>query len=356
MNRRGLGGYDSTIKSVPMFTGPEKPTVIERFTQLLPLRYPLAALVWTIIIGPLGIRLIEFSESAPVQPLQPVAEFLGGLSLFYLFWVVRHLRLKVVAAEPQVSLLIPEGERGYHSFFGSLNRTGPILLLALFLQAVAFTLPVNYPSLSATGIFSVVSRFIILLTFACFIWEFCSTEWGLHEIGESSVRLRSFMEDRFMGTKSLGNLALSLTLAYLAGVLLLFLNFANQFGIIELWLEGFFFILLGIGVVMFFLPLNSVHKKMQAEILRNQKELGQEYLKIKKQNAGRSLDRSASLDGIESGIIELVQWQNLQYTERKYAGALAWPFDIQLLAKLMTVVLSVATILIAQVITGLLGV
>ncbi len=250
-------------------SGPHKPTLIEKFVQLIPVRYPLALLAWVIILDPVGFGLANYLQTGASPFYFPalVNAFFGFLLNLYLFYVVRFLRLRVANSERVISPILSGGEAEYHSVFGRLSSSLPVIVLTLFLEGLT-AIATNYLDFSFTimHVYNQITRVFLLLAFSTLIWEYCVSSWGLHRLGGSRLNLKSFMEDRFMGTRSMGNLALSLTTTYLAGLLLFFLDSAT-FIKFSLEFGSFFLILLGLGVVMFFLPLNSLHAKMQTNKL-----------------------------------------------------------------------------------------
>jgi hypothetical protein len=338
---------------------PEKPSLIERFVQLIPLRYPLAALVWTIILDPLGFRLAMYLQSGatsfPIMSPSPANEIFGTLLAFYLYSIVRYLRLRVIAAEPLISPVMSGGEAAYHSVFGRLTSNRPIVLLALILEALALPTTSTMLGFSVLSAYSLSTQFVVLLAFACFIWEYSVSSWGLHKLGQSQLRLKSFLEDRFMGARSIGNVALSLTLAYLGGLVLFFLDSATFLPVTtNPGFESFFLVLLAFGIIMFFLPLNSVHKKMQAEKTDRQRELSHQFLEIKEASQVHSSNAPSSIENVEKAISDLLRLKDLEITDRKLASTPTWPFDVQLLAKLITIILSVTAVLLSRIITNFL--
>lgn len=246
---------------------PEKPTPIERLVQLIPLRYPLAALAWVVILGPASFGLSNYLQNgaSPLYFPNPVNAFLGGLLLFYLFIIVRYVRESVGAAELSVTQIMVEGERGYRSIFARVSNTRPIILLAVILEVLAFISTLPRRSVSGMSSLDVLTQVILIVGFASLIWEYFVTSWGLHKVGSSHLKLESFLKDRFMGAKTVGNMALSLTTVYLVGQALFFLDTTTFLPVFTPPFELFYLILLAVGVVLFFLPLNSLHKKMQAE-------------------------------------------------------------------------------------------
>jgi hypothetical protein len=338
---------------------PEKPSLIERFVQLIPLPYPLAALTWTIVLDPFGFRLAKYLQSGgtsfPLLSPNPYNEFFGILLAFYLYYVVRYLRLRVLAAEPLISPVMSGGEGAYHSVFGRLTSNRPIILLTIILEALALPTTGTMLGFSALSGYSLITQFVVLLAFACFVWEYSVSNWGLHKLGQSQLKLRPFLEDRFMGARSIGNVALSSTVAYLGGLLLFFLDSATFLPVTtNLGFAGFFLVLLALGIVMFFLPLNSVHKKMQAEKAERQRELSRQFITIKQATQVQSSNGPGSVENVEKAITDLLRLKDLEITDRKLASTPTWPFDVQLLAKLITIVVSVTAVLLSRIITSFL--
>jgi hypothetical protein len=239
---------------------PEKPTLPERFILLIPLRYPQAALAWTIILGPIGYLLAQYLQSEPAL-FDPVNAFIGFLLYFYVFFMIRYLRQRIVRAEPHITPIMTGGESDYHLLFGRLTSGPPTIILGVFLEALALFASTAFtkrgPSFNApiSSTYDVVSQFILILSFATLIWEYCVSSWGLHKLGGSSLKLKSFLEDRFMGARAIGNVSLSVTLVYLGGLLIFFLDSATFLPVVGNYgFEVFFLALLVLGVVMFFLP------------------------------------------------------------------------------------------------------
>lgn len=116
---------------------PQKPTPIERFVQLIPLRYPLAAFAWTMILGPFCYSVANYLQSGatPLQVLIPVPATVGTLLTYYAYYSVHYLRLRIVNAEPRIAPIMSGGEQAYHSVFGQFSSTGRILMLTVILEA-----------------------------------------------------------------------------------------------------------------------------------------------------------------------------------------------------------------------------
>src|SRR5215467_8800458 len=278
----------------------------------MPFRYPLAIIAWLIILDPVGFALADYIQkgASPFYFPNPINALIGLVLGLYLFYTVRYLRLRVVKAEASITPIMSGGEAEYHAVFKRLNSNWPvIIILTLGLDALtAVATGFSQISFAILDLYNEVTRFFILLAFITLVWEYCGSSWGLHKIGQSQLRLKSFLEDRFMGARALGNVALSLTIVFLVGVLLLFLS-AITFIPFSPELVGFFLLMLAIGIVMFFLPLNSLHANMQAKKSEYQYALAQKLLTINP--SATASNGPVEAESSESGIKELVRLKNL---------------------------------------------
>ena len=110
------------------------------------------------------------------------------------------------------------------------------------------------------------------------------------------------------------------------------------------------FAFLLIGIALFFLPLNSIHVKMQAEKRRLLREIGSRYPRLDKI---QSLPKeNSTLESVNSGLARLTDLQEVEMLDRKVAALPTWPFDIQVVSKFVTIVLSVTAVLLSRLITG----
>lgn len=337
---------------------PERPTLIERIVQLIPVHYPLAALIWAGIVGTPTFHVMEYldhgSTSFALDPAHLFSDLLFFLVPFYLFIAVRYLRKRVASAESLIAPLMPEGESTYHKFFGRLIDKPPVLVLTAFFFIVAFPLGIPNFHLSILPIEGLFVTFINTLAVATLIWEYGVISWGLHKLGESPLQLRSFLEDKMRGLQPIGSVSLSSTIAYLSGVFFIILTFQSSF-LTELPYQLLATSFISLGIVMFFLPLNSVHKKMQAEKIRDQKELTMRFLSIKtRADAVGLADGSPSLERVENTMTDLVRLKDIELTKKELAATPTWPFDVQLIVKLITIILSVTAALVARVIINIL--
>jgi hypothetical protein len=92
------------------------------------------------------------------------------------------------------------------------------------------------------------------------------------------------------------------------------------------------------ALVFFFLPLTRLHRRM---LLQKRLERG----KIGEKLAG------IFQDGGEPGRpAQLDEMFRLDMMERKVSVIAAWPFDLQILSRLLVISLSVSTVLLARII------
>jgi hypothetical protein len=338
----------------------EKPTIVERFVSLIPLPYPVASLIWSIMI-PSGIvfYIVQYLVTGDSIPLtlalaSPLNTLLNILLPFYLFLMVRYMRLRVVALKAPIARRLSGGELDYHQAFGKMTQTAPVLIMTIALGTV-FLLLYWFAGVLRNGpaptILTAIVIYLNVLAFQTYLWEFATAAYGLHKLGGSSLRLESFLEDRMMGVKSMGNLALSLTIAYFGGLLLTDL-------LLSTFLPGStistatFVAFLVLGVVLFFLPLNSIHAKMQVEKRRLMREISARYPRLNQDPP--QANESTTLDDLRTGLARLTGLQELEMLDRKIVSLPTWPFDIQLIGKLITIILSIAAVLLSRIITNFL--
>ena len=336
----------------------EKPTLIERFVGLIPLPYPLAALIWSLILpGTPGFfvvtQYLATGSSGVSLALLPNA-ILSFLLPFYLFLIVRYTRLRVVAAGSLLAVRLSGGPQEYERAFGRMTQTAPVIALAGTIGTLLLAIYASSGILSPVPWMISVNAFIVyfdVLTFSTYLWEFVIASQGLNKLGGGSLRLASFLEDRMMGARPMGNLALSLTTAYFGGLLVTYLLFST-FLPSSVASSVMLFAFLLLGVALFFLPLNSIHARMQAEKRRLLREIGSRYPRLDKDPSQPR--EKATLEDVHTGLTKLTDLQEVEMLDRKVASLPTWPFDIQVVSKFVTIVLSVTAVLLSRLITGFL--
>jgi hypothetical protein len=97
--------------------------------------------------------------------------------------------------------------------------------------------------------------------------------------------------------------------------------------------------------------LIRIHAAMRAEKRRLLREIGARYLRLN-QDASQPRE-NATLDDVRIRLARLTDLQELELLDRKIASLPTWPFDIQVVSKFITIVLSVTAVLSARLITFL---
>ena len=236
-----------------------------------------------------------------------------------------------------------------------MTQLAPTLLLTGVLGTLLTALYSLSGVLATSPPIIVLDMIVIYLNafaFVTYLWEFAMVGLGLHNLGGSSLRLGPFPEDRMMGVRPMGNLALSLTVTYFGGLLLTSL-LLGTFLPSSITSTAAFFVFLVLGVVLFFLPLKSIHAKMQAEKHRLMREIAFRYPHLDR-DPSQSPKESATLDDLRTGLARMTDLQELEMLEKRVSSLPTWPFDIQLIARLVTIILSITAVLLSRVITDFL--
>ena len=91
---------------------------------------------------------------------------------------------------------------------------------------------------------------------------------------------------------------------------------------------------------------------MQAEKRRLLQELAARYPRPGKDPS--LLKENATLDDAHTRLTRLTDLQEVEMLDRKIASLPTWPFDIQVVSRFITIVLSVTAVLLSRLITNFL--
>jgi hypothetical protein len=338
----------------------ESPTLLERFVALIPLPYPWAALIWSLVLpSGLGFDLISYlgTGSAPVSVDAIPNIVLNLLFIFYAFIMIRYMRKRVVVTETVISARLEGGTEDYHRAFDRMTQTLPVLVMTLVFGTIILVgrLSGGGPGGLPLNPFLILANVIVVylgsLAFSTYFWEFAVASWGLHKLGGSSLKLGSFLEDRMMGARPMGSLALSLAVAYFGGLLFAALLFStiNPATLANQWP---FIAFLLLGVALFILPLNSIHTKMQAEKRRLLREINARYPALGPNTLQPK--ENATMTDVQAGLARLTDLQEVEMLDKRISTLPTWPFDINVASKFITIVLSVTAVLLSRLITNFL--
>ncbi len=347
----------------------ERRTMIERIVGLTRLPYPAGCLLVVAILGPVGSMLflladtLDFGEALRILvSLYPestpswqifAGQALLAVSLFMILYLIRYMRTTLVAAKPILVSLSPQGKEAFHSVFARVSSLVPPVTLSVPLLFVPIgsiifgqlptsgsASPVRSPGLFSTLGFA-FGFSLLFFAVSTFLWVYFSSIFGMHKLGKM-ITLSPFYDDSMLGVRPIGSLSLSLAFAYFLGLGSFLLLFSFNAPIFSTIVFGTGLVL--VGLVMFFLPLYSLHKRMLAH---KQQELAVARSKLvrlltESNNTGSETPRT-SLEDLKSLF-------RIDMARKEISSLPTWPFDTSILRRLIAIVLSLAVILLARLI------
>lgn len=351
--------------------GPERPTFIERLVSLLHLPYLLGSLILAAIVGPVGqvitryLDTFNFGDSITKTfsiSYQTIPTIQGVINqgtyfgyLFYAFYAIRHMRMKVLEEKPKLVALSPTGEESFHKAFRRLSDQLPPAILSLLF--IPLFVPYGLDILKQGTVYAVyvtVSTLTLFVLAASVTWVYVSSLRGLQKIGKEPIRLKPFYEDKLLGLRSIGSLSLSLALVYFVSLIIVMIGVSISPDLVSTTVIGAFVL---VGIVLFFLPLNAIHKQMIEERHRWQSTIQGQMMKLAQTpETPPSHEQEATLDDLHGSLSDLRTLLALQMTKEDLNAIPTWPFDTRILEKLAVIILSVIGILISREVGHLLGV
>jgi len=353
-----------------------RPTIYENMLISSHIPYILVVILFAAFVGPLGNFLFLYSvsgnaldaffgaflsinagEGGFIESLQSnwysfVGNILWYAFLFYVAFIVKFLRMRLVKAEPELVSLAPDREETVHRVFRHVPRVIPQLVItSIFL----FVYATSVPDLLVQGELTILSSPIYILRsllrsllFGSVLWLYCGSLWGLYRFGKQNLRLKSYHEDPLLGTKKLGSLAFSFSTTYFLGLVLFGAQMilgarAGQTAIVNIIAV---LILVPAGIALFVAPLASTHNRMA------------EVKKTEIASTGKLLSElfNRPSEPVKKDKQKMVELMTLEATERKVMSIKTWPVESPLIGKLALVAISVAATLIARLIQIFLGI
>ena len=320
--------------------GPERPTLFERFASHRYLPYSAVCLILAIIPGYGGSN---FGQS-------PVDWVLWSFLYFYMLYIIRYMRLRVVDTEAEIIPLCPDGEKTFHRAFGRLSDPMSQILSMLVISILAvfyFFRLFRFADFFHLA-FAVSTVFLFAIAWGSAFWVYLSSITGVYALGRNPLKLKSFYDDAMLGVRPLGSLSFKLTVVYLSvsGLGALATAFFADIASILL-LSGF----TALGVALFFLPLTSIHRLMQQEKDREHALIRHELSALvqkPKQQVSHSIE--TTLADLETLFRDFRSLLALDLSERKVLSVPTWPYDSKILSQLTIVIISVTASIIAQII------
>ncbi len=343
--------------------GPERPTLTEWLIGFLPLPFVVGSLLLALLFGLprvlLGAFLDTWDLDAALGLLPPVE---GGLLILVLIVDVsvflsvplatRYMRRQVVKAKEAIVPLLPQGAETYLRVFGRISSFWPPLLIATVF--IVFFLPrITFPPGPFTTILGLLFFLLFFPIMGALVWLYISSTLGLYQLGRGSLRMKSYMQDPALGLRPLGSLSFSLAWPYLAAV-----------GIAALWVSlgvpgpGILFIaaLVVVGVVMFFVPLYAVHRRMVRERERAHASVQDRlWERAEKVDTPEREGRDPTLLDIMNRLARLEEASSLDRAERRIEEIYDWPFDARIAGRFAALTLTVVAVLVTRFIATQFG-
>ena len=307
--------------------------------------------LWAIIIGIVPTRLLATLDYLIVPPAG-----LGGylldtalvLSLFLVYFVcaIHFISRRIERLVDYVRQMSPGLPVNALKIPFRLANVLAVWLALLVAITLLFGLP------SPTTIFSehlaVIAYFFFIL--ASFLWIYGYSMYAIHRAGKLPLRLKPFTEDRTLGLKPFGNA--SLRLASIYAVFPVTWTFA-QLVAIDVEIPGgvsitfapirlsdiiFSVGLILVGIVLFFLPLLSIRKRLLEAKRQELSWVTPRYTtviaKLKQQIPKTPQEDKANQT--QALADELTIMRQIQQDIQKIQS---WPFDIGVVSRLATVLI-----------------
>jgi len=312
------------------------------------LRFPLGATIVLLAIGTFLFFL--FSRVLAGVPVvdAPVVDVLLFVLLVFPLAIPVYVRRMMVSLEAH-ALSMVEDPKAVRETLASLGRLTPVALLsvAIFLS---FFVPLAAGA-PPGALFS--AELFLFVPFAVAIWISATALWTLayslvaiYRMGRLPLRLRPFALDRALGLRPFASTCLRLTgVYYVLTLLLIAPDIASIATPAFIFVQDFALVLFGLP--LFLLPLRS----LRAHLVRVRSE------KMAWVNAWfhRVMQGVESREGAELPPGLQNELASIDKIQKEIQAIKTWPFDVGVVAKLLTILLSVTAILLAGVIRKYLG-
>lgn len=346
------------------------PTLVERLLEVIPLPYEWASVLVALIFGPPGTVLVRRISGADLASAlnhyfrglgagalsrQIAGLILWTIFLFYLLWMIRFLRRRLLGARPPVGRLLAGGEHTYGHHFRAVGDTAPALaiaggLLLLFLRLFLADLAASQSI--GEWIHHLLRYLVTYAVSGTAVWVYLSAFWGLCRLGGEPLRLASFAQDEMLGTQPIGSLSLSLSWAYFG--LILNLALAPIFSAVYIELIIIIAILTLLGMPLLLLPLLNVHRQLVEVKDSIAGKLREEIIGLKdhsQRRGGEGLDQQR-LAIMASDLRDLLL---AEAVARRVEEMPTWPFDTKALRGVAAIALSILVTLLTNLALQRLG-
>ena len=320
----------------------------------------MGSVVVVLLVGPPGVFLASYIETRRVGDayyltssrsaftLTQVGEQLPvvqGLLLVILFtvllfiglYVTRYLRLNVQGAEETLSLLSPRGVAEYRDAFGQVSSLPGALVVTILLALLYIPPRISIP-LTPVVAYSAIAAFFDVLIFGTALWVYVSLLRGVFRFGRAELDLKKYYEDKMLGLRPLGSLAITSGLAFLLFVIVALPGaiLATDPGNLSVLLTVF-----SLGTIMLFLSLDEVHRTMVAQKMREETSIHHQFNKILRGSDG---DTSQ----IEKSISEIKEMLKARIMMNEVSEIPTWPFETRMIERFVAIVLAIISVILAR--------
>jgi hypothetical protein len=315
-------------ESVPSFV-PHQPLWFERLSSKLhlPLWFgiPVVSLAPAIVLWSLGIN-IRIATDFTGKPIISLPLLI--LNMLFLIASAKFISLRIDKLEQYTASLTQDLSP---RFMDRLHSLTPIILIwtilvvasGLVFDPLIFGLHYTlYQSLLRVAVTS-----YLRLGQATFLWVLGYSMFSIYTWGRLPVRLKSFSEDPTLGLNPYGTASLNFVTLYVVGVLLTF-PVGVYTGEAILISQSIFFLL---GLVIFLGPLLGLRRRLLEAKQEKVDWIGARHKRVVE------LVESCGDEPLDIGIVnELLAVDSIR---RDIQQIHTWPFNLGILAKLVTVVM-----------------
>jgi hypothetical protein len=337
-----------------------KPSLVEKALRRIPLPYPITSILIVVCVV-IGLSFAKLADTGNLQIAfyyfslnseSEVTFILGNFMLpIFALLSIRYMKDKIMSNDTGLIDICPEGKNTLFNCFKHTAQTLPVIGIAVLIL-VPTIINQNYSNMivgPVTTMVYAVSAAIISLIYATFLWTYISLVYGIYQLGKYPLKLKPFYLENTLGLKPIGNLSLKMALVYFIGIFLILVQvFINPLIAISTFIE--IGALIGLGVILFFMPLYTTHKRLIAE-----KKNYMDNLRSGLSNASfgiRGDDRTFE-PFVENKATNLIAYDII---ERKISLISDWPIDPIMVRTLTALCISTATTLVGRLILLFLGI
>jgi hypothetical protein len=336
-----------------------KPSLIERIINLFPGPYVFKCLLFSCVFGVPALLLFRFFDTLDAQAALEVFgpllwqnivtfSFANFVLLLYAAYGIKYMRSRIAAMVPQVEPLMPDEGRTVQDIFHPVCAFVPAAVLSILLAVVSL---LSFPNQGqhAAGPISlallVIAFPFVYLVYGTFIWTYVSSIACLYNLSRQPLRLAEFYDDDHLGMKSFGSLSLALALVYFLGLGLIFFSFLSVPPPLELAVV----IMILAGVIMFFLPLITIHQKMLEKKREERQKLKSHYTHLLK------FIEEPLRSGNATEVKHLRYMMAVDVIDRHISAIPVWPIDSRSWTRISAIVFTVVISIMTRIVLTLLG-